>query len=413
MTWRENLRKVEIVGSDGKKRQMIGASFRGVAFLVESADRGGGRRAVVHEFPLRDDPFVEDLGRKARTFRIDGYVIGDDYLAQRDALLVVLEDAAEPGLLVHPYYGSKVAICVSVSVREARDEGGMATFAIEFAEAPAQAAVSMVAVDAAGQVGLSADAAIVATEAELGQRFDIVALPAFAIASAETALTRAVDGLGAALAPVVSTGQEAAELAGRVSLLTARATSLVREPASVLGEFRATIMALVNTVAASPGLVMRALLAAYTADLGRIVVATTATRARELANQSALVGGLRRVLAIEAARLAPLVPYASIEEATTARDQVAALLEQQAATAGDTAYPALVDLRSEVLRAVPGVRVFASVLSIARPVPIPSLLLAYQLYGSVDLEEDIIARNGIRHPGFVAGDLQVLSDDEG
>jgi prophage DNA circulation protein len=63
-----------------------------------------------------------------------------------------------------------------------------------------------------------------------------------------------------------------------------------------------------------------------------------------------------------------------------------------------------------VLRAVPGAQAFAEILTVTRNVAIPSLLLAYQLYGSVDLESDIIARNGTRHPGFVAGDLKVLSD---
>jgi len=104
------------------------------------------------------------------------------------------------------------------------------------------------------------------------------------------------------------------------------------------------------------------------------------------------------------------VPYDSIEEATAARDQVAGLLDEQAQGAGDTAYPALVNLRSEVLRAVPGGAAFARVVTITRRVPVPSLLLAYQLYGSVDQEADVIARNNISHPGFVAGDLKVLSN---
>jgi prophage DNA circulation protein len=101
----------------------------------------------------------------------------------------------------------------------------------------------------------------------------------------------------------------------------------------------------------------------------------------------------------------------STDDAMAARDSIAELLDEQAAAAGDTAYPALVDLRSEVLRAVPGASQFARIVTVSRSVPIPSLLLAYQLYGSVDLESDIIARNAIRHPGFVAGDLKVLSDE--
>lgn len=406
MTWREDLRTVRIAGA-----KRVGASFRGVPFFVDTAERAGGRRVVVHEFPFRDDPFLEDLGRKARRFRVEGYVIGDDYLVQRDALLAALEDTSEPGELVHPYYGIKRAICESVSVREASRDGGMAMFALEFCEAPTQAPTPTQASDPAGRVAISAAAAVTATKAELVQKYDVAGLPAFAIASAETALTSASAALGATLAPVATTTQELATLTGQIALMTSQASSLVRAPADLFDAFQGAISGLIDTAAAAPGAMVDALTDAYSFDLGAITNGTTTTRQRELANQLALTGALRRAMAIEAARLAPLAPYVSIEDAAAARDSIAAQLEEQAGLSGDTAYPALVTLRSDVLRAVPGGDAFASIVAIARNVPIPSLLLAYQLYGDVDQEPDLIARNRIAHPGFVAGSLQVLSSD--
>jgi prophage DNA circulation protein len=403
MTWREDLRRVTI---DGK--QLVGASFRGVPFLVETVEVSTGRRIVVHEFPLRNDPFVEDLGRRARRFRVDGYVIGDDYLAKKNALLTALE-AEGPGELVIPYYDVRRAIGDTVGTRETRADGGMAMFALEFAETPSQAPVPTEEVDSASEVASSADAAVVATKAELAEQYDPAGMPAFALASAETALRNAAAGLGEKLAPVVSRTQEFATLTGQLALITARASSLVREPDDVIDEFRGAITGLVGAILDAPGAVLDALTDAYSVDLGPDAPTTTATRERERANQIALTGALRRVIAIEAARIAPLVPYASIEEATAARDLVAGLLEEQAAGAGDTAYPALVTLRSDVLRAVPGAAEFARVVTVTRRVAIPSLLLTYQIYGSVDREADVIARNGIRNPGFVVGDLKVLS----
>lgn len=387
----------------------MGASFRGKPFLVESSERGGGRRAVVHEFPFRDDPFVEDLGRKARTFRVDGYVIGDDYLAQRDALLAALEAAEGPGELVHPYHGIRRAICTSVTVRESRADGGIAQFSIEFAETPAQTPVPTIAVDSASQVDASANAAIAATKAELVRKYKPAGLPSFALASAETALRNASDGLGGALSPVIGVTQELSAMTAQVSILTSTAASLVRQPDAILDAFRGAIVVLGNTIRSAPGPVMRALADAYAVNMGSAVVGGTATRVREAANQVALTGGLRRVVAIETARLTPLVSYVSIEEATVARDRAAGMLEEQASDADDTAYPALVTLRSDVMRAVPGANTFARIVTVTRRVAIPSLLLAYQLYGDVDREADILARNGIRHPGFIAGDLRVLS----
>jgi prophage DNA circulation protein len=406
VTWREDLRKVRL--SDGRK--LVGASFRGVPFLVDVSERGGGRRVVTHEFPLRDDPFVEDLGRRARTFRVDGYVLGDDYLADRDALLAALEDESGPGELVHPYHGVRRAICVTVSVHEARGDGGIATLAIEFAETPAQAPVPTVVTDSTDQVGLSADSADAATDTEFANKYSPSNLPSHALASAESAIKKAAAGLKDKLGPVISATQEAAQLTGQVALLTAEASSLVRTPASILGQFRGAMNGLVDTMLAAPGAVMDAFTAAYSVDLGPIVVATTSTRARELTNQAALTSALRRVFAIAAVRLAPVVPYESIDAAIAARDRLTAILDEQAAAAGDDAYPAIMDLRSQMLAAVPGGKVFASILNVTRRVAVPSLLLAYQLYGSVDLEADIVVRNAIRNPGFVVGDLKVISD---
>lgn len=405
MTWREDLRRVTV---NGKK--LIGASFRGKPFFVEASERGGGRRAVVHEFPLRNDPFVEDLGRKARTFRVDGYVIGDDYLAQRDSLLAALEAPEGPGELVHPYHGVRRAICTSLSVRESRADGGIAIFALEFAEAPAQTPTPTVVVDSASAVATAADTAIAATKAEFVERYNPSGLPSFALASAETSLRNASDGLGRMLSPVVGVTQELSAMTSQITLLTSTASSLVRQPDDVLDAFRQAIVVLGATAAAAPGAVLDALVDAYAVSLGALVAGTTSTRAREAANQTEMNGALRRIMAIEAARLAPLVAFESIQAATATRDRLAALLEEQAAAAGDTAYPALVDLRSRMLSAVPGSDVSRREITVTRNVAIPSLLLTYQLYGSVDQEADVIARNSIRHPGFVAGDLRVLSD---
>lgn len=407
MTWREDLRRVSFGG-----REMIGASFRGVPFFVDSSERSGGRRLVVHEFPLRDDPFVEDLGRRARPFRIEGYVIGDDYLAQKDALLSALEDVAGPGELVHPYHGVRRAACANFSVRESRTEGGAAQFAMEFAEAPAQSLVPVEAVDTAGQVAATADTAATAAASDLASELDVSGLPAFAVASSETAVAKTSVSLKDRLSSVATSGQELADLAGRLTAIGAEASYLVRNPLVLLSRLREAIIGMVDARTASPGEVMTALALAYRDPIETDVPVTTATRARELENQRVLTGALRRIIAVEAAALAPLVSYRSIEEATAAREQIASMLEEQAAGAGDAAYPALVSLRSAVLRAVPGGRAFARVVAVERGEPVSSLLLSYQLYGSVDMEADIIGRNRgrVAHPGFISGSLRVLSD---
>jgi prophage DNA circulation protein len=408
MSWRDALRRVTM--EDG--RRLIGATFRGVPFFVEQAHRTGGRRIVAHEFPLRDDPYVEDLGRRARTFAIEGYVLGEDYVEQRDALLAALEDVSGPGELVHPYHGVRRVICASLSVRETIADGGMVRFSLEFQEAPAQSVAPTEQVDEGDQVEISADLADAATDAELAAEYDVDGMPGFAVASSEAALEALAEGLETALAPVVSETQELARMTVDVRALASESASLVRAPDEVLGRFREVLEGLAEAALESPGAVVRALLDTYGTDTGPAVLQTTATREQEAANLAALVAGLRRVLVIAAARLAvaAAAEFETLEEATDLRDEIAELLEEQAEGAGDEAYPALVQLRADLVRAVPGSAVLARLQTVSRPVPVPSVVLAYQLYGSTELEGDIVARNEARHPGFLVGELEVLSD---
>lgn len=45
------------------KDRLQDASFRGVPFKVEEESAGTGRRVETHEYPNRDKPYTEDLGK--------------------------------------------------------------------------------------------------------------------------------------------------------------------------------------------------------------------------------------------------------------------------------------------------------------------------------------------------------------
>jgi prophage DNA circulation protein len=108
--------------------------FRGAEFKVDANSRGSGRRAVVHEFPKRDKPYAEDMGRRARRFPITGYVIGPFYKEFRDDLMAALE-AEGPGLLILPTLGEYMVQVEQYTVRETRQAGGYAEFEMAFVEA--------------------------------------------------------------------------------------------------------------------------------------------------------------------------------------------------------------------------------------------------------------------------------------
>ena len=117
------------------KNELKTASFRGVPFQVEGENASIGRRIQTHQFPGRDKPYSEDLGRIALRPNITAYVIGDDCFAQRDRLIDALNTPG-PGTLIHPTLGEmKVCVADQIKVSTASNEGRMVRFDLHFVEA--------------------------------------------------------------------------------------------------------------------------------------------------------------------------------------------------------------------------------------------------------------------------------------
>lgn len=406
MSWRDDLTTVR--HRDG--RELIGATFRGVPFFVPTSERAGGRRLVVHEFPLRDDPHVEDLGRRARVYVVEGYVLGADYVRHRDALISALEDIADPGELVHPYYGVRRAICAEMSVRESANDGGIATFAITFHDAPERATVPVQQIDLAAQVEAASVAAVAATRAEFVAAFDVAALPAFALESAAAALATASAALYVATGPFARTTQALARLNADTTILNAQAMALLQSPGQTFDQFAGALSALADSLTEIPRAFLAALWDAYSRGAGPPVLEGTPTRVRERKNQVALASALQCAIAIQGARELPSMVFATIDEARDARAEVLERLDEQIAIAGTLSYPALQDLRAAVVDAIPGDNTYARLITVERNTATPSLALTYQIYGSVDQEADLVARNATVHPGFMGGEIKALSN---
>jgi prophage DNA circulation protein len=109
--------------------QLQQASFGGVPFGVLGADATFGRRQAVHQYPFRDQPWVEDLGKSVRRINLTGFLIensaiygGGDVISQREALIAVAES---PGAstLIHPTLGRLNVNAANVTVSERWDHG--------------------------------------------------------------------------------------------------------------------------------------------------------------------------------------------------------------------------------------------------------------------------------------------------
>src|SRR5262245_52975871 len=90
------------------------ATWKGVPFEVESSADEFGRRGDLYEYPLSEDTAFKDLGRKARRFRVEGYLIGAEQVSLTQRMQRAAE-SPEPGTLVHPMYGSQRVSCATLT----------------------------------------------------------------------------------------------------------------------------------------------------------------------------------------------------------------------------------------------------------------------------------------------------------
>ncbi|NPD67304.1 DNA circularization N-terminal domain-containing protein [Lichenicola cladoniae] len=114
--------------------QLQPASWRGLGFAVDSSSYRRGRRVAVHEYPFRDEIWVEDIGRNVRAVQFSGFVVGDDCYAQAQALLEASETAGS-GQLIHPSLGSlTVALTAPMEAIERKEMGRVVEIRFEFLE---------------------------------------------------------------------------------------------------------------------------------------------------------------------------------------------------------------------------------------------------------------------------------------
>lgn len=111
------------------------ANVNGVDFIATDLSDQFGRRGPVHEYPDRDTPAAEDLGRSARRYSVSGYINGPDHVAQAERLRRAVERVS-PARLTHPIWGRltvKIDSCtISHNVENAQRESKIQITAVEF-----------------------------------------------------------------------------------------------------------------------------------------------------------------------------------------------------------------------------------------------------------------------------------------
>jgi len=386
------------------------AKYRGVEFFVDRHSVSGGRRLERHEFPLRDEPYVEDLGRRARGFDVEAYVLGDTYFARRDALIAACEQNG-PGLLVHPYFGSMFVLCRSYSVSESTGEGRVARFTLTFEEAGSLAFPGIVR-DTRSSLNLRKIGALAAAFNAFLSVYSTVraqyAKVANAIASIEAGFD-AIDSVKRLAADNPDFARQIAGLAGRARELVTDASSLMTNTQDLVafgtypdrGDLRASFANGTSQFAEQ-----RNLFDFEPAEAGAETDPAD-VYAKYLAWSAVITAG----------GLIGEIEFDTYEAAVEAQDavlaQVDTIIESNIAT--DDLRISLRDLRQAI---VEDVRARSATLprltEMTLPNTLPAIVLSNQLYGDIEREDDLVRRNGVDHPGFMtAGQpIQVLVDAE-
>lgn len=389
-SWRDNLRP---------------GSFRGVPFVTESHDHALGRRLTTHEYPQRDDPYTEDLGRKAREYTMELFVIGEDYMAQRDRLREALEKGGS-GQLVHPYLGTH-AVCVREGhLRETMREGRMARFSVTFVEAGLEIAPDTKK-DTAWGVGKSADAVTGAAKESFAEKFRLSG-PARLLNGAKAGLDKVLGGLkdtvGAPLGELKSSKDIMSSLWGTPSGLA----GWLVDQLGILGSLTP-----VTSASLASGLAMQTLPTASATASPTLSASQTTVQAQNQVNLTAVDNLVQQTAVAEAARASAQATYSSADEALAVRETLCEALEVVSGRASDPVYVRLADLRAAVVLDL-GTRAaqLPRMSSFHLPATMPALVVAHRVHGDATREADIVARNRVRHPGAVPGGttLEVLSD---
>jgi prophage DNA circulation protein len=121
----------------------VRASYNGAPFHCESNARESGRRIVEHEFPKKELPYAEDMGRHAREFTIRAYCIvfprddddlfTRDYRNPRNRLMTALETEG-PGTLQLSTQPPQTVVVTKYRMSEEERFGGYCVFDITFLE---------------------------------------------------------------------------------------------------------------------------------------------------------------------------------------------------------------------------------------------------------------------------------------
>lgn len=400
---------------------LLPASFRGISFLIPQTSVPVGLKGQLHEYPQRDEPFFEQLGKQAQVHTMTAWVIGDDCFERRDKLLEALQKPG-PGELVHPWLGRMQVKVGDCKLSHELTAGGMVSLDLTFyPDKPLTFPTAKI--NSQQQVVKASDSLL---ESALARYKAAMAK----VDQARLGLIRLRNSLSSVYTVIQ---QQFAPFVGVFTNLSGFVQSLMNAPDSLSSLFssyfrdfslqdsafsdtsdsyrnaiatatqQAEAVNSVNTVPqvggfdsvaasqATANLVQDALLVQVALIISEMPIASqpVATSSTPSVDQQAVLPVVR-----------PEVPVA--DDVIELRDGLDEAIYQASLKADPAHYVVLNTLRQALVKhltavAESGVRL----VDITPPETMSALVLAYRRFGDATRSTEVVQRNRIRHPGFI------------
>ena len=396
------------------RQQLRPGSFRGVPFETKQTITSVGRRVKVHEYPQRDVPYVEDLGRKAREITFTAFVVGVDYIAQMQKLIGALEQPGS-GVLIHPWLGKMTVTPKEASKVTFSDRLRTASVDLTFVES---GELKFPEVKEDTQSKSSLIASLIGEEAvkNFANKFNLKGTQDFVQAA-----------VAGQLADIMSldTVRELGDLFGMaddVADLASSAQAQITNDPLVLGNQIVNALGLgkATGAVASWRRVTRQLSDLLSdgslneLGVGKPVAETTTARIE--ANNAALQDLARQVTVANIVSATSLVgtdqdrvdtasevQASAYQDLTELRDVALKAIDSELLkTTDDDVYKAIEDGYSAVFNDLTTrAEKQAQLVDYTPPAILPALVIAYDRYGDANRDLEIVERNKITHEGFV------------
>lgn len=396
----------------GWKDQLRDASFKGVPIKWLDISGENGRRLADHEFPQRDRPWIEDMGRATRPYAFTAVCCGDSWLDDLNTLLAIME-APGAGELVHPLFGRVTVYAKPAKWHMAIDDGPRVDVALEFTENGDLLFPTKVQ-QTASKVDECASGAITAAQAQAESELSALDLAKAKVKDVVDAVNSAVKGYDRAVKCVLAEFESWQQLVNTVLTL----------PAKTVAKVMSTLEAVERSFDRLTDLTRWGL--DQSKALRTLRKRAKALRASKLGTTSAavavvlldvLVAGIAANLAATMATL-PTSRSSNSSDMPVAADvagvkaSLATTLWELADGASFDVSQAFLDLRSATTAHLQvAASVGLSLRTVTTTAVLPALVLAWREQGDASQVDELISRNGITHPLFVpAGEVQVTRD---